>query len=77
VVIYMNQYREARAVAVGALKNGTVGGNFKRTSRTPAAVYPFNSEAAQRAISPDFPEDLTTLDMNVFLDKVYALATQI
>ena len=77
MVIYMNQYRAARAVTSGALKNGTDGGGTRRARLAPAAVYPFRNDAALRAISPEFPEDLTTIDMNIFLGKVYALATQI
>jgi hypothetical protein len=77
VVIYMNQYKAARAMAVGALKNGTSGGASRHAYRAPAAVYPFRNDLAQCALSPDFPEDLTTVDMDIFLGKVYALATQI
>ena len=76
MVIYMSEYRAARAVAAGALKIGA-GGGIMHAGHAPAVVYPFNISAAQRAISPEFPEDLTIVDMELFLGKVYALATQI
>ena len=77
MVIDMSRFRAAKAVAAGALKFGTDGGEVMPAIRAPAVVYPFNNYATQRAFSPAFPEDLTTVDMDVFLDKVYALATQI
>jgi hypothetical protein len=42
----------------------------------PAVVY-LGGDIAQRSISPELPDDDSTLDVNAFLDKVYALATQI
>lgn len=76
MVIYMDRYRAAKAAPVRALKNGTYGDEIMNANWNPAVVYMF-SNVAQRAISPELPEDLTTVDVDEFLGKIYALATQI
>jgi hypothetical protein len=76
MVIYMDEYRMAKAAPVSVLKNGTYGDEIMHASWNPAVVYMF-SNVAQRAIGPELPVDLTTVDVDEFLGKVYALATQI
>ena len=76
MVIYLDQYRPTKAAPVSVLKNGTYGDEIMNSNWNPAVIYLLN-DVAQRAISPELPEDLTTVDIDSFLGKVYALATQI
>ena len=82
MVIYLEQYRVTKEAPVSLLKNGTYGEEIMNSNWNPAVIYIFN-EAAQGAndielhASPDLPEDLSTIDVNAFLGRVYALATQI
>ena len=76
MVIYLDQYRPTKAAPVSVLKNGTYGDEIMNASWNPAVVLMFH-DVAQCAISPELPEDLTTVDIDSFLGKVYALATQI
>ncbi len=76
MVIYMDPYRATRAAPATVLKNGTYGDEIMNANWNPAVVYLFK-DAAQCAISPELPTDLTTVDVDSFLGKVYALATQI
>ena len=76
MVIYLDQYRTTKAVPVSALKNGTYGDEIMNANWNPALVLMFDN-AAQRAISPELPEDLTSVDVDALLRRVYALATQI
>ena len=76
MVFYLDQYRAANAAPVGMLKNGTYGDEVMYANWNPAVVYMANA-VAQCALSPELPEDLTTIDVDAFLAKVYALATQI
>jgi hypothetical protein len=73
MVIYLDQYKAAPA---RSLKNGTYGDEIMNANWNPAVVYMFE-DVAQRAISPELPEDLSTVDVDAFLSRVYALASQI
>ncbi len=42
----------------------------------PAVAFMF-SDVVQSPRSPELPQDLSTVDVDVFLDRIYALATQI
>ena len=76
MVIYLDQYRAALAVPIRALKNGTYGDASRDVNRNTEVVYLFN-HVAPRAVSPELPADLAAVDVDAFLVKVYALATQI
>ena len=76
MVIYMDECRATRAAPVRVLKNGTYGDEILNANWNPAVVYMFNN-VAQRALSPELPDDLATVDVDEFLGRVYALATQI
>ncbi len=76
MVIYLDQYRAAKAAPAGMLKNGTYGDKVMHANWNPAVIYMANA-VAQCALSPELPEDLTMVDVDAFLGKVYALATQI
>lgn len=76
MVIYLDQHRAASSIPGNGLKSGTYGDEIMNSNWSPAVVY-LNDDVAQCAISPELPDDDAGLDVNAFLDKVYALATQI
>ena len=76
MVIYLDQHRAASAIPGNGLKSGTYGDEIMNSNWSPAVVY-LGGDIAQRSISPELPDDDAGLDVNAFLDKVYALATQI
>jgi len=76
MLIYLDDYRPERTAAASVLKNGTYGDEIMHANWNPTVVYLFK-DAAQRALSPELPFDLTTVDVDEFMDRVYALATQI
>ena len=76
MVIYMDRYRNAKVEPVHMLKDGTYGEQIMNSTWNPAVIYMFN-DVAQEPVSPELPEDLSTVDVNTFLGRVYALATQI
>ena len=76
MVIYMDDYRTTKEVPAGTLKNATYGDEIMNANWNPAVVYVLNA-AAQCTLSPELPEDLTTIDVDDFLSRVYALASQI
>jgi hypothetical protein len=76
MVIYMDQYRAVKSAPVEWLKNGTYGDEIMRASWNPA-VAQMVRETAPLTPSPDLPDDLSTIDVNALLGRVYALATLI
>lgn len=74
MVIYLDQHRAATPDS--GSENGTYGDEIMNSNWNPAVVY-LSSDVAQRAISPELPDDASAVDVDAFLDKVYALATQI
>ena len=75
MVINLDQYRNAKVGTVG-LKNGTYGDEIMNSNWNPTVVHMFD-DVAPNAISPDLPEDKAAVDVDEFLSRVYALATQI
>ena len=76
MVIYLDQHRAANATPDSRSNYGTYGDEIMDSNWNPAVVY-MSCEVAQRAISPELPDDASAIDVDAFLDKVYALATQI
>ena len=76
MVIYLDEYRPTRAEAMSVLKNGTYGDEIMHASWNPTVVCLFK-DVAQHALSPELPEDLSSIDVDEFMGRVYALATQI
>ena len=76
MVIYMDQYRAAKAAPVSMLKNGTYSDEIMHANWNPDVVQML-VDVAPSALSPELPEDLSTVDVDAFLGRVYALATQI
>ncbi len=75
MIINLDQYRSAKAAPV-SLKNGTYGDEIMNSNWNPAVIHMFN-DVAQEAINPEPPEDTAAVDVDEFLGRVYALATQI
>ncbi len=73
MIIYLDQYR---ITPVRALKNGTYGTDSTDAQGVSAVVYLFN-DVVQQAISPDLPTEFRHGEIEQFLDRAYALATQI
>ena len=76
MVIYMQQYSAARAAPAAWLKNDTYGDEIMYANWNPA-LRDMSGETLQAAASPELPEDLSTIDVGEFLNRVYALATLI
>jgi hypothetical protein len=73
MVIYLDQYRVARAVPVKVFKNGNYGGGILNANCNPALVLlPVPSAPEVWPL-----EDLATADIEALLGNIYALATQI
>ena len=76
MVIYLDQQWADDATPASEWKNGTYGDEIMNSNWNPALAYMTN-DVAQHAISPELPDDGSAVDVDAFLDKVYALATQI
>ncbi len=76
MVIYLDQHRQASATPGSRWKNGTYGDELMNSNWNPD-VFNLSDDVAPYVISPELPDDDSALDVNAFLDKVYALATQI
>ena len=72
----MNRDRKARPEPVRMLKDGTYGEEIMNSNWNPAVIYMFK-DVAQEPATAELPEDLSTVDVDTFLGRVYALATQI
>jgi hypothetical protein len=76
MVIYMDQYRAMKTTHTAGLKCGTYGDEILDASWNPA-VLPLVLAMTNTAPSPELPDDLSTLDVDEFLARVYGLATLI
>lgn len=82
MLVYLNDYRKARTdraqdcVIEARLKNGTYGDDIMGTQRNTAVLCAF-STPAQQTLSPELPEDLSTIDFDVFMNRISALASQV
>ena len=77
MVINLDEYRSAKAAPVSMLKNGTYGDEIMNSNWNPAVVFYMFNDVAQYTISPELPEEMSVVDVDAFLGRVYALATQI
>jgi hypothetical protein len=76
MVIYMDDYRKAKAMKVAGLRR--YDDELLCVNWNPAiAVIGISRYQSAQELSPQLPEDLTTVDVRAFLDRVYALASQI
>ncbi len=76
MVIYMDEYRTAKAAPAAWLKNGTYGDEAMLASRHPVVIQ-LVSEKTPAAASPDLPDDMPNADVDEFLKRVYGLASLI
>ncbi len=76
MLIYLDQYRTAKTAPTQWLKNGTYGDEVMHANWNPAVVQ-MTREAVHAVPSPELPDDLSALDVDAFLHRVYALATLI
>jgi hypothetical protein len=76
MVIYMEQYAAVRAAPAARLGNGKCGDEIMHANWNPA-LRNMSPETLHAAASPELPDDLSTMDVSAFLNRVYALATLI
>ena len=76
MVIYLDQYRKAKAARTATAHNSAqeklcVNGNAA------IRVIGLPSHRDLKGLSPQLPEDFSKIDIESFHDRVYALASQI
>jgi hypothetical protein len=82
MLIYLDDFRKARTgmarnqLGEARLKNGTDGADVIDGSHNSAMLYALNAPA-QGSLSPELPEDLSTIDIDSFMHRIYALASQV
>ena len=76
MVIHLDEYRPAKIEPAEWLKNGTYGVEVMHAEWNPAVVQVLR-EPAHASLSPALPHDLSTVDVDAFLDRVHGLATLI
>ncbi|MEO7726618.1 MAG: hypothetical protein ABIS45_05145 [Burkholderiales bacterium] len=76
MVIYMDQYRMAKAAPAAWLKNGTYGGEAMQAAFHPVVLQLVSEKTAVTA-SPDLPDDMSNPDVDEFLQRIYELASLI
>ena len=76
MVIYLDEHRATKCAPVGMSKTGTYADEVMHTNCNPAVIYMFN-RVARTAPSAERTDDLARVDVDAFLGRVYALATQI
>ena len=76
MVIYMEEYRTAKSAPAAWLKNGTYGDEVMHASWNPAVIHIIR-ETRLAAPSPELPDDMSTIDVDAFLGRVYGLSTLI
>ena len=82
MLVYLDDYRktlsnnETKEIDSAVLKNGTYGADVMNTTRKSATLLALHTPA-QTLLSPELPTDLSTIDMDDFLSRVYALASQV
>lgn len=77
MIVYLDQYRKAKALKIAAAQQhydeGRMCVNWNPAFRTLATFCcPHPHE-----LSPQLPDDITSIDVDAFVNRVYALATQI
>jgi len=76
VIIYMDDYRKAQAMKISS--HARYDDEILCANSNPAIrVFAMSCYQNNRELSPELPEDLSKLDADGFLNRVYALATQV
>lgn len=75
MLIYLDEYRKARAKRAALQdRQGEVQEYIDAGAiATVSAIFCFRHP---RELSPELPEDLGSVDLDQFLDRIYALASQ-
>jgi hypothetical protein len=76
MLVYLDDYRKAKAQtppSYGRYDEDLLCGNWNPAVRVVAR----SSYQTARELSPELPEDFRNVDMQAFMSRVYALATQI
>jgi hypothetical protein len=76
MVIYIDRYRTAKTEPAKWLKNGTYGDEVMQAEWNPAVIQVLR-EPAHASLSPELPHDMSAVDVDAFLNRVYGLATLI
>lgn len=77
MVIYLDDYRKARAAARVAPAQ-RYDEELLCVNWNPAvSLVALSCFQSDQELSPQLPEDLSTVDAGAFLDRVYALASQV
>jgi hypothetical protein len=76
MVIYLDNYRKAQAVK--SASHARYDEELMCVNWNPAIrVFAMSCYQDARELSPELPEDFSTIDADGFLNRVYALATQV
>ena len=75
MVIYMDDYRKAQDLKVS--KHGRYDEELLCVNWNPSLRALATSCQTTEELSPQLPEDFSSIDARAFLDRVYALATQV
>ena len=76
VVIYLDEYRKAKAINVAERRRGDE--ELLCVNWNPAvAALAKSCFQTEQELSPELPEDFSAFNVEEFLDRVYALASQV
>ena len=76
MVIYLDQFKPAKAEPTTWLKNVTYGDEVMQAGWNPALIHML-PESIPALSSHELPRDMSTVDVDAFLNRVYELATLI
>ena len=82
MLIYLDDYRKAGTgmaqnnLMAARLKNGTYGEEVMNANWNPAVLYALNIPT-QSSLSPELPDDLSAIDIDALMNRIYALASQV
>lgn len=76
MLIYMDQYRKAQTINNAGVYHHSVE-QLCVNGNSAISMVPAQGDQGSRELSPQLPEDFSTVDIGAFYNRVYALATQI
>ncbi len=76
MVIYMDQYRKAKTVNMAGMLLNTEE-KLCVNGHPTSCVIAMPVEQGSSELSPELPDDFSTVDVGALYDRVYALASQI
>jgi hypothetical protein len=76
MLVYLDDYRKAKAAK--PVEYGRYDEELLCVNWNPAvSVVALTSYQTEQELSPNLPEDFTAVDVQAFMNRVYALASQI